>query len=512
MNTKLPSREPGQRGLVLPIVLVMGVIILLIASATFWSLKQQRRQTGQGRKDFQSVHAAEAGIKYFQNRLNGISFCQSWLGHDDSLAVQNLLHDFTVALPTPYGKTRGFMIRNASVIPGIRPFAIHFESVGGVILPNGSLDTTNGWPIICDVYMRTSAEFVFYMQQADELIGEGVHLKGRVFARSIWPLANAVFEDLVSTVFGIVYFTDVDSSTITFMKGTENVSANPYTLDNIRITWSGPPEACGGGLKYSYNDLAMGMVPGDRRGFTYNGRQDKILVDLDEVTQSGGSVALNLYEFDSMAVDGKGRLALRASLPRSQFNGVLFINGDAFIRGTLRGTSLTVVASDDIFAVHNILCSGTETGGDTPVTLGLIAQGKFYMWRYCPTRLTLNAVIIAKDDYPPELGLPHQGGPYDLMYSWWALGPAALHSGVDANGNPASNLDPANWTFTLQGGIISRNAGGFRMDGSNGWPEGKYRTYTFNQNNVFNPPPYFPMLSAALPGVPRWGVKGWEEK
>ena len=511
MNATLPSRERSQQGLVLPIVVLMGVIILLIASATFWSLKQQRMQTGQGRKDFQSVHAAEAGIKYFQNRLNGISFCQSWLGHDDSLAVQNLLHDFTVALPTPYGKTRGFMIRNASVIPGIRPFAIHFESVGGVILPNGSLDTTNGWPIICDVYMRTSAEFVFYVQQNDEGFWPGVHLKGRVFARSIWPLDGDVFDDLVSTVLGIVYFSGVDSSTVTFMKGTENVSANPYTLDNIRIAWNGPPEACGGGIKYSYSDLAIGMVPGDRRGFAYNGRQDKILVDLDEVTQSGGSVAVNLYEFDSMAVDGKGRLAMRASLPRSQFNGVLFINGDVFIRGSLRGTSLTVVASDDIFAVHNILCVGTEAGGDTPVTLGLIAQDKFYLWRYCPTRLTLNAVIIALDNHPPELGLPFQDPDYRSS-SWSALGPAGLHPGVDANGNPASNLDLANWTFNLLGGIITRNGGGFALDGSHGWAEGKNHIYTFNQNNVFNPPPYFPMLSAALPGVPRWGVKGWEEK
>jgi hypothetical protein len=497
-----------QKGMVLFVVLMIGIVIVIIAAVTSWTLKNNLQAAGKQRKDFQSLHAAEAGIKYFQNQLNALNFCQPWFGYDDSVAVARMLKSVTITLPSPYDSPRGFRIQNAAILPNIRPFGIRFESVGGNILPDGSLDLNHGRPIVCDIYMRTPAEFSLFNETGDVSVGATTTIQGRFFAgKDLYVASGAIFEKLVSLVGTL--FTSGDPANISFKKGRENVAGNPYNLDNIHISMADPRSLCSGSLPRTYEELAKGTVPNEGIGFAYSGPKEKILVNLDEVTLTSGVVQVNLYEFDSTRSDGKGALAMRRNVAQAQFNGTLFVNGDVFLKGSLSGVSLTVVSTDDIFATDNILCSGTVAGSDAPITLGIIAQSKFVIWSQSPSRQTIEASIIVEDDSLVELGLPNPFGG-----SWGPIGSFISHRGVDANGNPAPISDPANWVFNLRGGILSKAGGGFPTpgDSTKGWPPGNTRKYAFDPDNVFNPPPHFPMLNSATPGLSRWDISGWQEK
>jgi hypothetical protein len=257
-------------------------------------------------------------------------------------------------------------------------------------------------------------------------------------------------------------------------------------------------------------------VPNEGRGAWYSGPKDKILINLDEVMLSGNTVHIDFWEFDTLRANSRGPFLGRASIPRAKFNGVVGADGDVFVKGRLQNVSLTIVSTDDLAAVGDIVCSGTESGSDRRVTLGLIAQEKFFIWWHTPTRIRIEAAVIAEDDLIVEKGYGHHY--IATLGSWIALGTRTSHPGVDASGRPASNVGPANWHTTFSGGIISRRGGGFILfppeftmwDGLYGWPSGHSAAFNFDKDNSYSPPPRFPIPGGK--GVSRWAVIGVQEK
>ena len=75
-------------------------------------LQGNMRQAGAQRRDFQALHAAEAGVAFIQNRLNRLVLCNPWFTYNDSLAVMTMLRDTVIPLPNQYGESAGFRVRD----------------------------------------------------------------------------------------------------------------------------------------------------------------------------------------------------------------------------------------------------------------------------------------------------------------------------------------------------------------------------------------------------------------
>ena len=486
-------------------MLIIGVLLAIIGVGTIWVLKQHHRQVGKHRKDFQALHAAEAGVKFFQNRLNNIPLCHPWFTYLDSMAVLTMLKDTTVLLPTPYGEVRGFRIRNVKIIPNVLPVGIRFESVGGRMLPDGTLDTSNGRPIICNLRMRTLADFVLFNETGNTRIGLSAVVKGKLFAGGdlLVSAGNVDFQQRVYVTGNLI----LNGTNNLFRRGYEKVTTAPFNLNHVHIAATEPRAPCGGSLPKTYEDLAKGAVANEGKGFFYSGTEKSLLLILDSIRLLGGNVRFQVYAFDETRPRHRGPLLATSFLPDSLFNGVVYVDGDAYVEGTLSNHSLTIASPDDILVTGNIRCVGSKAGGDSRVTLALLAQNKLAFWKGTPTRLFVEAVLLAEDDKLVNLGINYDG---TVLQSWLALGSAATHPGVDANGNPASSSVGMNWVLTLHGGIISRKGGGTEVFNWN--LPGGTRNYEYDPDNEFSPPPKMGLLHTGGPGASLWEVSGWEEK
>lgn len=497
-----------QGGMVLIAVLGAAVLLALVGGTTLWLLKAHLRQVGDQRKDFQALHAAEAGIVFFQNRLNSYNLCHPWLTHVDSVGITKLMGDVTIRLPSPYGEARGFRITNAQLLPNHFPPRVRFESVGGAILPDGKVDLAHGRPVICEMRMRTMADFIRFTETSTMAYGAGAVLEGRVYSgEDLIVNGNIDFQRKVTYARDLV-FDGPDSAAVVFREGHERTS-NPYTLNHVHVYDAEPRETCGGGLPYTYEAAARGTLPYEGRGVAYSGAAKVLVLPLEQVGISWGRVNVRVYALDTTRADLLGALVHAEAVPLPEFNGVVYLDAEVWVRGTLQARSLTVAATDDIVAARDVRCNGNETGKDRRVTLGLIAQDKFFVWGQSPTRTTVEAAIMAEDD-----SLYAYGSYEDVAgISWCALGStdsvSSTHPGVDASGAPADWAVPSNWILTMRGSIITRRGGS-----AGPWvgTPGRVRNYSFDTDNTYSPPPKFPIMRAKLPGVAMWEVTGWKEK
>jgi len=90
-----------------------------------------------------------------------------------------------------------------------------------------------------------------------------------------------------------------------------------------------------------YTDLAQGNIPDKGTG----------------IYKSGSStIDFSLFDFSGSIPTYNG-----VSLTED-FNGVVYVNGDAYVKGTLEGGSVTVVASDDVVVKDHVRVSNMATG------------------------------------------------------------------------------------------------------------------------------------------------------
>jgi len=87
-----------------------------------------------------------------------------------------------------------------------------------------------------------------------------------------------------------------------------------------------------------YKNLALGNVPDKGTGI---------------YQASSSTIDLNLFDFSGATPLYNG-VALT-----EDFNGVVYVEGDAYVKGTLEGSSVTVIASDDVIVTDHIRASNT---------------------------------------------------------------------------------------------------------------------------------------------------------
>ena len=102
-------------------------------------------------------------------------------------------------------------------------------------------------------------------------------------------------------------------------------------------------------------------------------------------------------------------------LRRSEFNGIIFFEGSAYVRGTLDGVSgrnLTVFATNDVYVNHDIVTghtgfdavSGLPNGSGDPVNVGLVAEDQVRINTGSPRVLQVDAAFFSRTNNWQALG------------------------------------------------------------------------------------------------------------
>jgi hypothetical protein len=240
------------------------------------------------------------------------------------------------------------------------------------------------------------------------------------------------------------------------------------------------------------------------------------------ITATGGELDLSLFDFyDTTTVPGDTTITYNGfscintgtglAMKLSEFNGVLFFEDDAHVRGTANGVSgrsLSIYARDDVYVEGDIITGTTgfdpitraPTGAGDPVNIGLIGQYYVYLGDV-PQIIQVDAAIMAVRRnwrarnpslaaHPPVLV-----GPVDLDMDGIAGETPVNHDPDPGTGWDEMNLTADHWVLNLNGPLITYD-GASAVPWSSGTVEaaasGPTWKYRYDHDVREFPPPCFP--------------------
>jgi predicted RNA-binding protein with TRAM domain len=201
----------------------------------------------------------------------------------------------------------------------------------------------------------------------------------------------------------------------------------------------------------------------------------------------------------------------------SEFNGIVFFENDANVKGTMNGVSarnLTVFATrynivrGDIATGHTGFDPGTrapDNSGD-PVNIGLVAESQVQLHRNVCRVLRVDAALLSRTSN--WIGLGNQTNPPTGDHSAAAPGPSDLDLDGIAGETPHNNdpiagagwdelITAANtnntWVLNINGPIITRTGGSAGPWIGTPSPAGPTRRYNYDMDVTEFPPPCFPV-------------------
>lgn len=217
------------------------------------------------------------------------------------------------------------------------------------------------------------------------------------------------------------------------------------------------------------------------------------------------------------AVSGK---ALRSD----EFNGLVFCEGELFVKGSLDGKSgrnLTLVASDDIYVMNDIITghtgydlgTGVPTGTGEPVNLGLVAKKWIKIYKSTPRILRVDATLLSveeswkaegsTDDHPAATV-----SVYDLDLDGIAGESPVNDDPYPGRGWDEQQITEATWMLNFTGPIIT-----WKRGDAGPWKDAKVlaaasdmtRRYNYDLDIQSYPPPCFPVP------INLWNELSWSE-
>ncbi len=174
-------------------------------------------------------------------------------------------------------------------------------------------------------------------------------------------------------------------------------------------------------------------------------------------------------------------------------NGVIFVEDNVWVEGKVNGKKVTIVAADlsggtdrNIFIEHDI----EYTNYDGSDIIGLIAQGDIEVIRNSENNLQIDGALLAQNG---RVGREYYSLRWVWWYGWWYCGCGQ------------SWCEDHKDTITINGSIVTKQRYGFAWGDWCGRHTG-YNTRNLNYDNnlLYNPPPYFPT------GVD-YSIDLWEE-
>ena len=198
-------------------------------------------------------------------------------------------------------------------------------------------------------------------------------------------------------------------------------------------------------------------------------------------------------EYDDYNQDGEYQTEYKQSLP-TDFNGLIYVDGDVHVEGTLENQSLTLVSTDDVYYDDLTYCEGNErkwtVDGEgnpfdyatpNPVTFGVIANDTVFVSPTAPRNMYIESVFVSLTNLNND----------SYNYSWYGLGDYYSHD--TSHGH--DNSHKSTWELTWKGGLIRKRAG---AAGPYGYGD---RNYDYDNDLYLSPPPGFPDIPFMMTGV-----------
>jgi len=508
-------RNPGnERGSALVLTLLLLTALSLMGMTLALLSGTDRRVAAYDRESIAALHAAEAGIAMAKRNIQdrAITFDdENGNGYPDFRLVDTLSWG---------GRYDVFGESNLPLGSGASPYS------GSKFLLAAEGRSRDAVRLVeAEIEHDSFLKYARFVESAGTAYECGAVLTGEVYIGGTLGLPSScpsgskvVFLEMVAATNGIT-----NKSSAVFHKGyTDSASAIDlessvdFTLLRNKAKGLGSECDCEGrgriGLYMGWNPLGVGT----------NGTIDLSRFDFsfpDPVT----SDTIIRYN-GSPVIDQTTGVPMLAS----DFNGVIFYEGDGFVRGTMDGVSATglcVFATDDIFIEGNILTGHTgydettrlpDHSGD-PVNIGLVAYDYVYFGNVSRV-VTVDAALLAVRAnwrvYNTSFSAhpPAPPGAYDLDQDGIVGESPQNHDPNPGEGwdeiITASNQNKT-WVMNINGPIITH-------DGGSAYPwnastvladaDGPTRRYNYDMDITDFPPPCFPVP------LNLWKDFAWGEK
>jgi hypothetical protein len=200
------------------------------------------------------------------------------------------------------------------------------------------------------------------------------------------------------------------------------------------------------------------------------------------------------------------------ALRNNEFNGIIFFEGDGFVRGSLDGVSarsVSIYATDDVFVRNHIitghtgydLISGLPNGTGDPVNVGLIAEDYVFIHANTPRVLRVDATFFSRTNTWRSSGTladhpQAPPGPLDLDLDGIPGETPVNNDPVNGEGWDELNIDGDTWVLNISGGIITVGSGSAYPWNATTVLEnadGPTRRYNYDMDLTGYPPPCFPI-------------------
>ncbi len=494
-------RSPRERGSALLMALLILGSLSMIGTSLVLTSVAERRASGYYRDSLKALAAAETGVAFGKRTIQDMTLTMTD-GDGDGYA------DFTLSDSLSWGGDFN-VIGEATDITGLGIAAFR----------------SNGFTIVCEgryngAVRRVRAEIVHdsflkyarFVAATGTAYSCGAVLTGEVYVGGDLSVPSSCGADAVQFLEFVAAVGDIPNANYAiFHRG--------YVTDAQQIDL---------GNSADFNlmrDKARGIAATcDCEGIGSVGIYVNPGGGADPLGTGAGAVDLGLFDYYDTVVGAPDtcitfngaavtNTVTGQPMRSSEFNGILFFEGDGRVEGTLNGRSgrnLSVFATDDIIVTDNIETghtgfdpgTGAPNGSGDPVNVGLIAYDYVYLDRYTPRVLTIDAALMSCTENWRCIGgyvsdHPVAGpGPLDLDLD-------DIEGETPYNNDPTPgmgwdelNITSATWVLNINGPIITH-------DGGSAWPwndssvlagaSGPTRRYNYDMDITEYPPPCFPV-------------------
>lgn len=501
---KIMQKQSNERGSALVLALLVLGSLSMIGTSLVLSSVAERRTSGYYRDSLKALAAAETGLAFGKRTIQDMSVTMT---DSDGDGYADFAMSDTLSWSAAYD-----VVGEATDITGLGIAA--FRSNGFTVLAegryNGAVRRVKA-EIVHDSFLK----YARFVSSTGTSYSCGAVLTGEVYVGGDLGVAAGCGASAIQFLEFVAAVGDIPNANSAIFYRGYVTGADPIDLANstdfnvVRDKARGLYAECdceGIGEVGIYFNIGGGTDPlnigatGNVLDFSLFDYCNTTLAAPDTVITYNGAAVIN-------TVSGQPMLT-------SEFNGIIFFEIDAPIKGTLDGKSahsLSVYATDDVM-IHDCIITGhtgfdagtgLPTGGGEPINVGLIAYDYIYLHRNTPRVLRIDAALMSCtenwrceggviSDHPSCAGT----GPLDLDLDGITGETPFNNDPMPGAGWDELNITNSTWVLNICGPIITD-------DGGSAWPwndggvlagaSGPTRRYNYDMDVTEYPPPCFPV-------------------
>ncbi len=508
--THLPHPQaprPGQEGSTLLFaLLILGALAILAGTVAVVSMGD-RNLSRYSRDSLQALAAAETGVAYAKRTI--INQTGTFVDYDTDGRP-----DFALADSLDWGGTYHTIAEGSDILePGVAAYHCNGFSIVSEGRYRGAVRRVRV-EIVHDTFLK----FARYVSQQGLQFECGDVMAGEVYCGNSISLSCGCSPGQEPHFLERVYAVGniPQASCGVFERGYEEgidaidmLASIDWNQIRMKARGLASNSSCEGtGIIGIYSDLANGIDP------------------LHLATQGGSDVNTVVYDYFDFAnaslsppdtvITYRGFALMNTitgtNLRKQDFNGIVFFEGDARVRGTLDGVSafrMSVFGTDRGLFEGDVVCGRTGFDPVTrlpdhsgqPMTTALVAENYVAMDEATKRVLRIDAAIFSRTSNWRCLGgmglHPIAGpGPLDLDLDGVAGETPYNNDPVAGEGWDELNITEHTWVLNLNGPIVTYSGGDaypWNAGPVLGNASGPTRRYNYDLNYMHNPPACFPV-------------------